>query len=167
MLMSIEGHVFPGPSRFPLPLTLLIHENLGIVMTFLYSRKSLEEALTKNFTGGWEYLRKSVFAIPEERANKAIIELALFLRIVDDDEHLSKSTHKTADYGRLEMKDGSTKPLTFRDATNMIIHAAAFTWQFPDHDGPAVICESREREQWARAKLDIVAMAAVCGGLMS
>ena len=67
-------------SRFSLPLTRLVHENLSIVMCFAYSRKPLEKMIQAKFKGEWKYLNKALFEISAEQAEKACVELALFLR---------------------------------------------------------------------------------------
>jgi hypothetical protein len=72
-------------SRFSVPLTRLVHENLSIVMCYAYSQKPLAEMIESKFKGEWKYLNKALFEISAERAEKACLELALFLRMVDDE----------------------------------------------------------------------------------
>src|SRR5579863_3120562 len=113
-------------SNFSLPLTRLIHENLSIVMCFVYSRQSLAELMNYKFQGDWKYLNKALFEISKERAEKACFELALFLRTLDDETKLSeyhKKTKNIPDCGRLIMKKGSAKALPFREVANKIIHS--------------------------------------------
>ncbi len=66
-------------SRFSLPLTRLVHENLSIVMCFAYSRKPLKKMIQAKFKGEWKYLNKALFEISAQQAEKACVELALFL----------------------------------------------------------------------------------------
>ena len=73
-------------SNFTTPLTRLTYVYISIIMTFAYSRKPLEKMLEDHFLGELEYLRKALIDIPALQAEKACIELALFLRMVDDDE---------------------------------------------------------------------------------
>jgi hypothetical protein len=110
-----------------LPLTRLIHENLSVVMCFAYSRKPLEEMIEREFIGHPKYLSKAIFDISEERAEKAWLELALFLRTLDDAEEISayiKRTKSEFDCGRCAMKDGSEIALSFREVANKVIHAS-------------------------------------------
>lgn len=154
------------------PLSRLIHENLSVLMCFVYSRKPLEEVAQSTFQGEWKYLNKALFDISVERAEKACVELALFLRMLDDDENLTgyhTGTRNVPDCGRLIMKDGVDKMLTFREAANKIIHADRLEWNLSRD--PHIVCHARQvdtdRWGWIRAEVDIVAIAFVCGQLMS
>jgi hypothetical protein len=69
--------------------------------------------------------------------------------------------------GRLILKDGSDKALTFRDIANKVIHCYRLEWSFSKEAEPQLICHSREEEKWVRAEVDIVAFAGSCGQLMS
>lgn len=156
--------------RFSLPLTRMVHENLSIIMCYAYSRQPLLELVKTKFAGSWEYLHKALFEISEERANKACLELALFLRMVDDEEEISAYQAKikrVPSCGRLMMKDGSEKLLPFREAANKVIHSSALEWQFPEHYPPILVCHTKDKEKWLRAEVDIIALSAVCGCLTS
>jgi len=50
-------------SRFSLPITRLIHENLSIIMCFAYSQRPLENMVNVDFRGEWKYLNKTLFDI--------------------------------------------------------------------------------------------------------
>lgn len=79
-------------------------------MCFAYSRRPLERMVNRTFVGEWKYLNKVLFDISEQRAEKACIELALFLRMINDDEEISaynKSTGQTPNCGRLILKNNS------------------------------------------------------------
>ena len=41
------------------------------------------------FKGEWKYLNKALFEISAQHAEKACVELALFLRTLDDEEEIS------------------------------------------------------------------------------
>ena len=75
--------------KYPIQLTRLVHENLSVVMSFAYSRRPLIELIERNFMGDWRYLEKAIFKIGEEKANRAITELALLMRILDDEEKIT------------------------------------------------------------------------------
>jgi hypothetical protein len=104
--------------RFSLQLTRLVHENLSIIMCFAYSRKPLSEMIESKFKGEWKYLNKALFDVSSERAEKACLELALFLRMLDDEQGISAyhtATKNIPNCGKLIMKDGTEKVITFRD----------------------------------------------------
>lgn len=154
---------------FSLSLTRLVHENLSIVMCFAYSRRPLAAMTEEKFKGEWKYLNKALFDVSEERAEKALIELALFLRLVDDEQEISDHyarTNSVPNCGRLIMQDGSEKILPFREVANKILHSSQLEWDF-SKGTPWLLCHSKEEEKWLRAEVDIVALAAVCGSLGS
>ena len=161
-------------ARYSLPLTRLIHENLSIMMTFAYSRKPLEAMVTTSFAGQWKYLNKALFEIPAERAEKACLELALFLRMLDDEEKLIQASSANPysvmnGCGTLFKTDSTQIALNAREAANKVIHAAQMEWVFDPR--PRLVCHGRpsdaEKWGWTRAEIDVVALAAVCGMLMS
>jgi hypothetical protein len=157
-------------NRFSLPITRLVHENLSIVMCFAYSQKPLGDMVEGKFAGEWKYLNKALFDISAERAEKACLELALFLRMLDDEEKISAyhdATKNVPSCGRVVMKDGSEKLLTLREVANKLIHSSRLEWDFLKNHDPSLICHTRDREHWLRAEIDLVAVAAVCGQLMS
>ena len=156
-------------SEYSLPLSQLIHENLSIIMCFAYSRRPLENMVDTKFAGRWRYLNKALLDISQERAEKACLELALFLRMIDDEEGISeyhKETH-VPNCGRLIVKGGKEKSLTFREVSNKMIHSAKLEWNFEDQSLPKLVCHSRNKEKWIRAEIDMIALASVCGQLMS
>jgi hypothetical protein len=152
---------------FPLPLTSLIHEKLSIIMTFAFSRGPLE-TLMDRFMGEWKYLRKALFEVSQVRAEHACLELALFLRLLDDEEGLSAYLKETGepDLGSYTRTDGSTAPLKLRQVANKIIHSAGLEWDFKDPSNPILISHPREAERWKRAEIDLVGLAGFCGRLM-
>ena len=155
-------------SNISLPLTRLIHENLSIIVDFCFSRGTLDEVMA-SFLGEWKYLRKTVYEISEARAEKAVLELALFLRMLDDREGISgylSQTQSNIRYGQLIVEGESEQQLKMRDVANKIIHASHFAWSFSDPKRPILICHGHEPKRWLRAEIDIVAVAALCGQLM-
>lgn len=156
-------------SNFSLPLTTLVHENLSIVVNHCFSRKPLEALVTGNFAGEWKYLRKALFSMSEQRAGKAALELALFLRLLDDRDDISGYMAQVSDwtFGRLILKDKPSKALRLRDVANKIIHAAELQWNLSKENKPMLICISQKKEKWLRAEVEVVALAAFCGGLIS
>ena len=156
-------------ATFPLPLTQLVHENLSVVMTFAFSRGPLEQLIEEKFEGEWKYLRKFVFDISEKHAIKACVELAIYLRALDDEEKMTAWLRENSGraFGRVTCSDGSTEPLALREVANKIIHAANFSWNFSTENKPFLICMPRDNQRWRQADIDIVALAAFCGQLIS
>lgn len=154
-------------SKLSIPLTRLIHENLSIIVDFCFSRGAVDEVM-ESFRGEWKYLRKTVYGISEARAEKAVLELALFLRMLDDREGISgylNQTQSNIRYGLL-ITNGESQELKMRDVPNKIIHARHFEWAFSNPKRPTLICHSQQPEHWIRAEIDVVAVAALCGQLM-
>jgi hypothetical protein len=163
--------------KYPIELTQFIHENLSIVMSFAYSHRPLTELIGNRSVGEWKYLRTAIFEIGEKKANRAITELAVLLRILDDEEKIT-SYDKDAgikwNCGRLMLENDKVKELSFRDVSNKIIHAKTFEWIFPANEDPKLICYARDddrlkddRLKWIKAEVDLVALAYFCGQLMS
>jgi hypothetical protein len=158
--------------RYPMQLTRLVHENLSIVMAFAYSRKPLIDIIEKTFVGEWKYLERAIFELGEEKANRAITELAILLRILDDEERITDYDNKIGmnwNCGRLTLENGEIKELSVRDFSNKIIHAKTFKWDFPVNELPKLICYARDDDgrKWNKAEVDLVAIAGFCGRLMS
>ncbi len=157
-------------AQFSLHLSRLIHENLSVVMCFVYSRRPLQNLVKENFTGEWKNLNKALFDMSEQRAEKACLELALFLRLWDDKEKVTdyiSSQGESFSCGFLVKKNGTKDDLPFREVANKIIHASCLQWDIPESGSPLLICESVEEEKWVRAEVDIVRLARFCGGIMS
>jgi len=123
----------------------------------------------EKFAGEWEYLRKALFEIAEQKAEKACLELALFLRLVDDEQDISGYYKQTGgrNFGRLFLKNGQVDDLQLRDMCNKIIHAKGLSWAFSDEGEPMLICHSQDQEKWVRAEVDLFALSGFCGELMS
>jgi hypothetical protein len=156
-------------STLSLPLTELIHGNLSLLMQFSFSRRPLEELMESRFRGEWKYLNKALFSMATARAERACIELAMYVRMLDDTQRISEYLRQTKSlgFGRLIMKDKSDKELTMRDFANKVIHARAFRWDFNDEQNPILVCESHEQDKWVRAEVKVVSVAFFCGTLMS
>ncbi len=91
------------------------------------------------------------------------------MRILDDTDDMSgylRRTESESSFGRLIMTDKSDRTLKLRDVANKIIHASEIGWDFTNEERPLLICTSREPERWERAEIDVVSVAAFCGGLM-
>jgi hypothetical protein len=155
-----------------LQYTKLIHEKLSTVLTFAYSLAPVEKLLESRFKGEWKYLRKTIYDVGSENAVRSCIELATFLRLLDDEQNLSRYLQQNPgdrglpNLGRVTKQDGTIEPLYLRDMTNKIIHAKDWRWDVSIPDQPRLICISDDPERWFTAEIDIEALAALCGSLI-
>ena len=159
-------------NKYPIRLTQLVHENLSVIMSVAYSRAPLIELMQKNFVGEWKYLGKAIFEVGEERANRAITELALLLRILDDEEritdyHKQIGTHWKC--GSLVLENDERVDLSFREFSNKVIHAKTFKWEYSVGVPPRLKCYARDDDnrKWKLAEVDLVGLAGFCGQFMS
>jgi hypothetical protein len=148
-----------------LPLTKLIHENFSLIMTFAFSRPTLIKWVNTHFEGEWKYLGIACFEMSEERANRAVLEFATQVRLLDNSDPLPE--YFTAEFGKVVQKDGTEEKLYFRDMTNKILHSSAIVWDFSNEDDPIIICIPHDPERWVRADIKISRIAFYCGTLMS
>jgi len=134
-------------------------------MAFAYSRIPLAQMRHEKFKGDWKYLDRAIFELPEANANRAVLELAVLLRSVDDDWDLSAQIKR--DFGTLYGVDGTTSALTLRDVPNKIIHANKLEWATSDPADPRLVCHAhpnqQERFKWVRATISIFSLATACG----
>src|SRR5437879_2455602 len=147
--------------------TRLVHEYYGTLMSFAYSRLPLEQLAKDRFGGEWKYLHRALFEIPEERATRALIELGLYIRVIDDDEQFSKRFGNVA-FGELVGLDGSRGPLKIREVANKIIHCERYEWKFAADRDPLVICHADRGQAargytWATASINLVALGFIAG----
>lgn len=152
--------------------TRLIHEHYGTLMAHVYSREPLLR-LRDRFLGEWKYLDRALFELSERRATRALIELALYIRLVDDDEgQIASKLRAGQTYGEIVRKDGTRVELSYRDVANKIIHAARYGWSIGANGDPIVTCwptqdQSGRGYDWSSAAISLVALGAICGGLAS
>ena len=167
----------PRPARLPAlgeATTAVIHENLGLVLTFAFSWHALRAY------GGWLSARRWYASdavlreLPQQRATRAIIELAVMFRALDDARNIATdpyvATHPSPlRYGDLSMVDGTIEPLALRDVTNKIVHAERIEWDFANVQGPCIVCHAPAADhaghRWIRATVYIRSFAAVCAVL--
>ena len=156
-------------TAFSLPLTKLVHENLSVVMCFCYSRLPLEDVVRTRFVGEWKYLNKALFEVSEARAARACLELALFLRLLDDGANLSSTLNHVGpiNFGRLVRSGKPDSEMTLRDVCNKIIHAADVAWILAKDADPILVCISKEPEKWEKAEINVFEVATYAGELIS
>src|SRR5262245_37333286 len=142
-------------AKLSIPMTQLIHENLSILMSFAFSRRPLHHLLETKFLGNWKYLEKALIEMSDQRAQRACLELALLMRMLDDEEKFSArlSETKHQGFGRLVTAVDSAQQLGLRDVCNKIIHASSFAWDLSIEDNPILVCNSSEPQRWVRAEI--------------
>ena len=139
-------------------------------MAFAYSRLPLQQLVQAKYLGEWEYLHKALFETAEERATRALMELGLYIRAIDDDENFT-ALRARIQFGEVIDLNGSKTPLSAREVANKIIHAERYDWSACCSAEAAVICSAAKdqsvRFKWVSASISLVALGVLCGSLMS
>jgi hypothetical protein len=126
-------------------VTRLIHELLGVVMTFAYSHGPLVEFRAKA-AGGSKYLDRALFELPEERATRSAMELALLFRSLDHSQGISKRLSPDGWFGDVYDASGNRTDLSLREVTNKIIHAEEIKWDFTNPAAPLIVCHAQANQ---------------------
>jgi hypothetical protein len=123
--------------------------------------------LDGQFKGEWRYLRQTVHEFAEIRADRALLEMATQLRVLDDAQGLNDYFKQTGQepLGTVTQGDGTTTDLHFRDMTNKVMHAARFEWNLASE--PKVVCHPHDGGRWQRAEIRILPLMALVGQLMT
>jgi hypothetical protein len=100
----------------------VILENLAIVMTYALSQKALAQLYSANFCGTSRFLERAFFELPRQQATRALVELAVMYRALDDVQDIT-SRRGTEPFGHLYNNGDPPAPLPLRELTNKIIHA--------------------------------------------
>lgn len=170
MTMQIIHIPFEPKRQHAVQASRLVHEHLGTIMAFALSRLPLQQFVKANYLGEWKYLHKALFEMAEERATRALMELGLYIRAIDDDENFS-ALRRDMPFGEIIDLNGSKSPLRAREVANKIIHAENYDWSTCSNAEPSVICvagrDQSVRFKWASASISLVALGGLCGGLMS
>ena len=151
----------------PPEITSLIHENFWIILSFALARPVATKLLNDRFHGEWKQLRKTIYETAEKRADRALLEMATQLRVLDDMEHINEHLIATKHdpLGTVVQGDGSTTDLFFRDMTNKVIHGAGYEWVLTDPDNPVVVCHPHARDRWQRADIQLLPLMGLIGML--
>jgi hypothetical protein len=149
-------------------ITRLIHENLWIVISFAFGQPVITNLVDSRFKGEWKYLNKTIYERAEIRADRALLEMATQLRVLDDAEKLNAylSQTKREPLGTVIQGDGIKTDLHFRDLTNKIMHAEKFEWALSDPNNPKIVCHSNDLARWQKAEIDLVSLMALIGMLI-
>lgn len=145
----------------------LIHENLWTVLSFAYGQPQIGKVLSDHFKGEWRYLRETVYQLAEIKADRALLEMATQLRVLDDAEELTarfRELDRPA-LGKVIQANGTETELHFRDMTNKVMHGVHFNWHL-DVDEPYVLITSKDPDRWQSAKLDLVSLMLYVGDLV-
>jgi hypothetical protein len=147
----------------PSEMTKLIHENLWIVASYAFAQPAIEKVLKAQFQGSWAPLHKTIYTNAEKRADRALLEMATQLRVLDDAKSLS-ATLKIA-CGRVTKANGKVAELSFREMANKVIHGTGYEWRLSDPIGPTVVITPSKPDLWTSAEISVVAVMAVVGAL--
>lgn len=155
-----------------LPLARLLHDNMAIVITFVFSQAPIKRLIKERFKGHPKRLEEFSFKVPRRNATRACLEIALLIRLIDDLLKNANYQRKVNCFGVLHRTDETEEPLTRRELTNKIIHAAAdLLWDLSDEDNPKLICtasdDQKDKFKWIRAEVDIVSLAFFCAEFSS
>jgi hypothetical protein len=170
----------PGLPTLGAETVAVIHENLGVVLTYGFSRQALDDYRGWARRERWDVSDRVLLELPRKRATRALIELAVMFRALNDawkiDEtdyvktHPHAVYHSTGDvYGKVYHLDGTTKSLDLWDVPNKVIHATNIDWDFSDHREPLSSAAQRRpnhaRFPWTHAEVFVNAFVAVCAAL--
>lgn len=145
-------------------ITKLIHENLSVVFMFAFGQPSARRVLQKHFEGGWKFLDRTIYEVSEQRADRALLEMATQLRILyDSDPGTEYIKHS---FGKVVQGDGRITDLYFRDMTNKVIHGTNFEWDFAEENAPRIVIASGDVQRWREAQLNVTALMAL-GGMLA
>jgi hypothetical protein len=158
-----------GPSMEALQLTRLLHDNMAVVITFVFSQAPIKRLLEERSKGYWECVEDFAFEVPRRNATRACLEIAVLIRLIDDGREISDflEQKKIRNFGVVYLADETTAPLTIRELTNKIIHAKELSWDLSDEQAPKLICtpsdDQKNKFNWTRAEVNIVNLTVFCG----
>ena len=141
-----------------------------LVITFVFSQAPIRRVIEARIKGCPELrLEEISFVVPRRNATRACLEIAVLIRLFDDRYNiLLTQLHQEPlhCFGVVHRTDETTEPLTLRDLTNKIIHAADLSWDLSDEEAPKLICtasgDQKNKFKWTRAEVDIVNLAFFC-----
>jgi hypothetical protein len=147
-------------------ITRLIHDNLWIIISFAYGQPVVARVVNERFLGEWKLLWKTI-EYAEMRADRALLEMATQLRVLDDAEGLSKLYRKMKypPFGHVIQVDDTRTELHLRDLTNKAMHGTRYEWRLEGED-PKIIVHSDQPERWKYAEISVIALMWLGGGLM-
>ena len=152
----------------PYELARNAQENFGTVLMFAFGQPAAARGINERFQGEWKFLNKVVYEVSERRGDRALLEMAVQLRALDDLNDLNGSfqQQEMAPLGTVVQGDGSKTDLYFRDMTNKIMHAGGFSWELADVKAPIIVCLSNDGTRWKEAHISLVTVMTYLGGLV-
>ncbi len=144
----------------PYELARNAQENFATVLMFAFGRDAIGAVINEKFKGEWKYLNKLVYEVSERRADRALLEMTVQLRALDDLNDLNGDYKelKMPSLGKVVQEDGSITELYFRDMTNKIMHAGGFSWELADAKSPKIVCLSNNGTRWKEAHINLVTL---------
>jgi hypothetical protein len=152
-----------------LPLLRLIQENFSVVTSYAFSDGPITKWMQQRLHGGSDTLYDICIGMARSRAERALLEFATQLRLLDNIEKLSdyfREVGSDRTFGTVTQADGTETALRLRDLTNKIIHSSSFQWKLSD-DGPIVVCLSDNPKRWVKAEISITRLGFLCAGFHS
>ena len=148
-------------------ITRLIHDNFWVVLAFAFGQPAIARVIDAKFRGEWKYLNKTVHERAEIRADRALLEMATQLRVLDDEQKFSDCFKqvKSAPLGEVVQADGTRTDMDFRDMMNKVMHGSAYEWKL-GNDEPTIVIHSDQSDRWKTAELRIRNLMMYIGGLM-
>src|SRR5258708_21033781 len=137
-MMTVDPDSSPRLPALGVDTTAIIHENLVVLLTFAFSWSALKHYQGWLRSHRWHHQDKDVFwELRQQRARRAIIELAVMFRALDKAKKIASHPYVTThpsqpSYGDLYGRDGTLNPLPLWDVPNTIIHAESIHWAFTD-----------------------------------
>jgi hypothetical protein len=107
--------------------TRLVHDNFWIVLSFALAQPAIGRLLNDRFEGEWKHLNKYIYENAKVRADRALLEMATQLRVLDDAEGINDYFKQVGrePFGSVVQSDGTTTELHFRDMTKNLFMASS------------------------------------------
>lgn len=152
--------------------TEIIHENLCVVLTFAFSRDTVQTYFSNMERGDRHRSFHIMIDLPQRMATRALIELAVLFRALDDVQKLTTfPSIMNEDFGKLyNYEEQEIGPLPPREVANKIIHSSMIDWDFEDPAEPLIVCfagPGQGRHGWLKATIKVTTLVAVIGCLPS
>lgn len=149
-------------------LTRLVHDNLWIVISFAFSRPQIEKVMAARIKGSWPPLEKTVHEMAELKADRALLEMATQLRVLDDTFKIGEwqmVREHAWPLGEVTQANGKIEALWFRDFTNKVLHAASYEWDLAIENEPKILIHPIDGERWKSAEVSVTALMMFAGEL--
>jgi hypothetical protein len=85
-------------------ITRLIHDKLWVVICFAFGQPAVGKVIQQKFQGEWPVLHKAVHELADVRADRALLEMATHLRVLDDAEDLQETAELPPEYALTQIK---------------------------------------------------------------